>query len=238
MRKIGAPRQTSTVWPAAATPSRTRHVAAPTRRSGVEPASMANATPPRLARNATHSTAVGPSDQSDDADEQHAAERGAGEIGGVEPAHARGKSGQRQADRDAADHERHGDHDVGEAQSRRSRRPTARCGTGCSARSGSSAPWRSETRRAASASRCRKRSGGKKPRREVDDQRAGGHAEHRHRQRDECEVVQHRHAEDAGQQDLVHQRRQGDEEDPDVGGGVGLRTRQTMVWIQTRHHTM
>ena len=47
-------------------------------------------------------------------DEQHAAERGAGEIGGVEPADARGKPGQHQPDDDAADDERHGDDHVGE----------------------------------------------------------------------------------------------------------------------------
>ena len=67
-------------------------------------------TPP--ARDPEHGRrAVGPVEH---ADEQDAAEGGAGEIGGVEPADTRRKAGQRQTDRDAADDERHGNHDVGE----------------------------------------------------------------------------------------------------------------------------
>ena len=182
-----------------------------------DPASIANATPPRLARHATQSTAVGPSDQSSDADEQHAAERGAGEIGGVEPADPRGKAGQRQADRDAADDERHGNDGVGEGDrvDRDDRRSDAE--RDAQLRQEAQHDARSETATPTTRQAMAQALGREEPRREIDEQRADGHAEHRDRQRDERKVVQHRHAEDPRQQDFVHQRREGDEEDADVG---------------------
>ena len=61
--------------------------------------------------------------------------------------------------------------------------------------------------------------GGEHIRRKIDDERPGRHAEHRERQRDERKVVQHRHAEDPGQQDFVHQRGERDEEEADVSRG-------------------
>jgi hypothetical protein len=42
------------------------------------------------------------------------------------------------------------------------------------------------------------------------------HAEHRERQGHECEVVHHRHAEDAREEDFVHQRGERDEEEAEV----------------------
>ena len=99
MRKIGEPRLTRTVCPAAATP-RTTSAATGDAAQCVATAHRArSATPPMLAKTATQSTAVGPSDQLDHADEEHAAERRAREIGRVEPADAARKAGEHEADR-------------------------------------------------------------------------------------------------------------------------------------------
>ena len=60
---------------------------------------------PRLARKATTATAVGPSVISQRIDEEHAAQRSAGQVGGIELAHGAREPGQRQADADAAEDE-------------------------------------------------------------------------------------------------------------------------------------
>ena len=58
-------------------------------------------------------------------------------------------------------------------------------------------------------------------RKEVDDERADGETEERDGDRDEREVVPHGHAEDPSQHDLVHKRREGDEEQPGIRAGAG-----------------
>src|SRR5260221_2782989 len=57
---------------------------------------------------------------------------------------------------------------------------------------------------------------GKELRSHVHEQRADRHPEQGDRERDEGEVVQHRHAEDAGEKNLVHQRGERHEEQPDI----------------------
>jgi hypothetical protein len=58
----------------------------------------------------------------------------------------------------------------------------------------------------------------------VDQQRTDRHPEHRHGDRDEGEVVVHRDAEDPGQQELIGERRERDQEqagESAVAGATG-----------------
>ena len=162
--------------------------------------------------------AVGPVE---DDDQQHAAQRRAGEVRGVEPADAAREPGQRQAHGDPAQDERHRDHGI------RQHDGVDRDHRRMQLEGDAQLRHEAEDQRDGEQHRGRRQPlvdarGRKRARRQIDEERARRHAEHRHRQRDERKVVQHRHAEDPRQQDLVHQRGEGDEEQADVGRRAGL----------------
>ena len=153
-------------------------------------------------------------------DEEHTSGRRPREIRGIQTADRARKARQRQTDHDAADHER--DRDDGIREDDRVDRDDRRV----------DAKGDAELGHEAEHQRYRERNGGdrkpivdaigwKQTRREIDEQRSRRHPEHRQRQRDEREVIQHRHAEDPREQDLVHQSSEGDEEEADVGSGTG-----------------
>ena len=56
----------------------------------------------------------------------------------------------------------------------------------------------------------------KSVRQKIDDDRADCHPKHRDRDRNEREMKPHRHAEDTGQEDLIHQRAECHEENTQV----------------------
>ena len=172
-----------------------------------------------------------------DADEQDASKSGAGKVRGVQTAHAAREAGQHKANHNAAHHKRQRNHEVREGD-------RIECDDVEPHAEGNAQLGHEAEHHAGREDDSRKREplaqaiGGEHTWREVDEQGAGRHAEHRDRQRDEREVIQHRHAEDPREEDLVHQRRHGDKENPDVRWWTRLADREAGVWIQTHHHTM
>ena len=147
--------------------------------------------------------------------EADASDRRPEQVGCIQAVHLLGKAGEREAHHDTAEDERDRDDQADDAHRRHAFDPPIG-GPG-------EVELYDEARRHGHGEqqgehpqlllRCRD---AEPARREVDEQRADGHAEQRDRDRDEREVVTHRGAEDARQADLVHNRREGDHAQSDV----------------------
>ena len=147
-------------------------------------------------------------------DERDAAERGAREIDGVQPTHRARVARQGEADADAGEHERRRDEEVGDREPVLARRAQREVDEHRDHQGRAEGRGRDGHRRARALL-------WEPARHQVDGERAGGHAEHRHRHRDEREVIPEGDAEDPCQQDLGHQRGERDEEQAAIDGGAG-----------------
>ena len=180
MRRTGKLRQTSTVWPAAI--RGTRPPAEAPRRSTADHVEGAGASAmeakhrSQRRERAMAKTAVGPS-VTRACRRAHAAERRAGQIGGVEPADVARKTRQRQADHDAADDERQRDDRVGQAD--RLDRDDRRVHEERDAELREKAEKRSRSGTATTATRAGVRRAAGSGRPQVHHQGADCHAEHR-----------------------------------------------------------
>ncbi len=166
--------------------------------------------------------------------QQHAAERGADQVEGVEPADVAREARQRQRHQDAAEDERRRDDRVG--QHDRPDRDDRRMDAEGDRELGQEAGDDQDREQHAADGELAPHPVGREPRRlQVDDQGADGHPEHRHRDGDEGEVVPHGDAEDPGQQDLVHQRRKGDEGEPEGRAAAGRGRNRLHNWTSLVH---
>ena len=161
--------------------------------------------------------------------QRHTTQSRSRQIRGVKLAHLLWKSSERQANADARSDERYGDHEVGQGD--RVQPDDRRVHEKRDA----------ELRQEAERRQDRKRDRGRRElhfdrvaaedlRQQKHDQRAYRHPEHGDGNRHEREVVPHGHAEDPGEQDLVHDHRRSDQEQTSVGVSSCRRRTRHLQW--------
>jgi hypothetical protein len=166
--------------------------------------------------------------------QREAAERGPAEVDRVEPRCLRREARQRQRHADAAGGERDRDHGAREGDGRNRFEGAVR------------GQRQREVHDEAADDGEREDEGGEgelpvdargseQLGAQIHGDRADRHAEHGDRDRQEGEVVPDGHAEDAGQQDLVGERGQGDEEQADVRRGARDRSARISRRVERRH---
>ena len=173
---------------------------------------------------ADHDHEAGTVDPGEEQDQHDAPHAGTDQVDGVEAVDLVREAGEGQAHHDAAEHERHG-YDHARRHHGRHAGDGEQGGEGDGQLDGEADRDGDAEQQRVQPQLAPDTLVGEAAREQVDRQRAHRHAEQRHGDGDEGEVVPHRHAEDPREGDLQHERGQRHQEEAEVDAGAGARRR-------------